>query len=78
MALDARLQSLMGHVIPRESLPPDPVDPVAVRAARARVVRQSGEPRPVAKVVDQAVPGPGGDVPVRIYWPRLAERLPAL
>ncbi|MCL6637075.1 MAG: alpha/beta hydrolase [Alicyclobacillus sp.] len=78
MALDERLQRLIGTVIPRESLPPDPVDPVAVRAARNRVVRQTGALRPVAKVEDQTVSGPGGNIPVRVYWPRFGARLPVL
>jgi len=29
----------------------------------------NGEPVPVAAVADQAVPGPGGDLPVRVYTP---------
>jgi acetyl esterase len=42
--------------------------------AQARAVIRSrfvpaAEPEPVAEVRDQAIPGPGGDIPVRIYRP---------
>jgi acetyl esterase len=37
----------------------------------------SAEPEPVAEVRDEVVPGPGGDIPVRIYRPP-GENLPVL
>ncbi len=36
----------------------------------------AGEPQPVAKVEDRVVPGPRGDIPVRIYHPSLDPGLP--
>ena len=42
-------------------------DPVEVRAMLAMAPRPEGEP--VARVEDRNVPGPAGDIPVRIYWP---------
>jgi acetyl esterase len=50
-----------------------------VTAAEARqVVKQAGEaaralvpPPEVARVEDRTVPGPAGEIPVRIYWPRV-------
>lgn len=42
-------------------------------------VRLNGDPPPVARVENRAIPGPGGDIPIRVYWPReLAgeERIP--
>jgi acetyl esterase len=32
----------------------------------------------VADVADRTIPGPGGAIPVRMYWPRDAEALPVL
>ena len=29
----------------------------------------AGQPEPVARVEDRSIPGPGGDLPIRIYWP---------
>jgi acetyl esterase len=38
----------------------------AVIAERAVLVQN---PEPVAKVIDRTVPGPAGDIAIRIYWP---------
>jgi acetyl esterase len=43
---------------------------------RSRFV-PAAEPEPVAEVRDQTIPGPGGDIPVRIYRPD-GEQLPIL
>jgi acetyl esterase len=37
-----------------------------------------GAPEPVASVTERVIPGPGGDLPVRIYRPVLDADLPAL
>lgn len=42
----------------------------------SRAARVDGEP--VARVEDRAVPGPGGDIPVRVYSPEATEPLPAV
>lgn len=44
-------------------------DPPTMRALYAAMRESDGEALPVAEVVDVSVPGPGGDVPVRIYRP---------
>lgn len=53
---------------PLESMsPPDArVQMAAMSAARG------GEPAPVKKLEDRNIPGPDGDIPVRIYWPNEA------
>src|SRR5207237_6919880 len=38
----------------------------------------AGEPPPVARVVDSTVPGPAGDIPVRIYAHDAEQALPGL
>jgi acetyl esterase len=57
-----------------------PVHTMTGAQARA-VIRSryvpSAEPEPVAEVRDEVVPGPGGDIPVRIYRPP-GENLPVL
>jgi acetyl esterase len=40
-----------------------------VRAQGAAARQAAGAPEVVARVDDRAVPGPGGEIPVRIYWP---------
>ncbi|MFF3756642.1 alpha/beta hydrolase [Streptomyces sp. NPDC002185] len=39
----------------------------------AAIQAGSGEPEPVAEVIDTTLPGPGGTLPVRIYRPAAAE-----
>ncbi|MHB8463245.1 MAG: alpha/beta hydrolase [Acidimicrobiales bacterium] len=38
-----------------------------------RILRETPLPQadviPVARVVDRTIPGPGGDIPIRLYWP---------
>jgi acetyl esterase len=51
-------------------------DPQAVRDFMALAPRPEGDP--VKRVEDRTIPGPNGDVPVRIYWPDAAGPLPIL
>lgn len=49
-----------------------PLETLSVQEARDRVVRfgkLSGPGEPVARVEDRAIPGPRGDIPIRIYTP---------
>lgn len=50
----------------------------ARRADLAAIREESAPPEPVAEVVDERIPGPGGDLPIRVYRPSTGERLPAL
>ncbi len=53
--------------------------PEAARAAINATIGGSGvAPHPVHRVVDRAVPGPAGGIPVRVYWPSAAADLPVL
>ena len=40
-----------------------------LRAVIGRRAQLLQDPEPVARVIDQKVPGPAGDINVRIYWP---------
>ena len=44
----------------------------------ASIRATGGEPEPVYEVVDQLLPGPDGDLPVRVYRPSAERPLPAL
>mgnify|MGYP006287175707 CR=1 FL=1 len=35
-------------------------------------------PRPMARVEDRTIPGPGGPIPMRLYWPERDSQMPAL
>lgn len=64
---DARLPAI-------ESLSPLEARAVFDAMAKAR----GGTPAPIARAEDRSVPGPGGDVPVRIYWPNATGTRPAV
>ncbi|HEX3588047.1 MAG TPA: alpha/beta hydrolase [Pseudonocardiaceae bacterium] len=49
------------------------------RGEDLRAIREGGgTPEPVASVVDDRIPGPGGDLPIRIYRPDADGTLPVL
>ncbi|MYV96938.1 alpha/beta hydrolase fold domain-containing protein [Streptomyces sp. SID3343] len=51
-------------------------DAVQARAVLAGNARPAAEPTPVAHVVNRTIPGPAGDLPVRIYHPTGVEGTP--
>jgi acetyl esterase len=58
-----------------------PFDEMSVEEARAAIAAlaaAAGEPEAVARVEDRRVPGPRGDIPVRIYTPRGDAPFPVL
>jgi acetyl esterase/lipase len=71
MPLHPKVQALLtaqrlSGAPPTHTLPPE-----RARAdMRAQVSAVSGPPQPVARVEDREVPGPAGQVPVRIYTPQ--------
>jgi acetyl esterase len=50
------------------SLPDVPVGEIAMLREQP-VMPPAGTPTPVARVEDRRIPGPAGELPVRIYWP---------
>ena len=58
---------------PLHTLPVETVRQIVIEHSASR-----GGPEPVHSVSDRAVPGPGGDLPVRVYRPREGEALPVL
>ncbi len=45
-------------------------------ASRARMLQ--GRPAPVAKVEEMTIPGPAGEIPIRVYWPEEDGPLPVV
>ncbi len=66
----------------RTALGVRPVNELTVEAAREQAVRvaraMSGPTEPVARVDERLLPGPYGDIPVRIYLPQLHGSAPVL
>ena len=49
------------------------------RAALREILRQwPGGPKPLPRVEDRAIPGPAGEIPIRIYWPSVGDQQPIL
>lgn len=58
--------------------PPGPLNPAAMRAGDESHVPPREQRLPVHSVVEQTLPTPAGDVPVRVYRPSAAATHPAL
>jgi acetyl esterase len=73
--LDAQLAALLEA--DKDAPRMEDQEPAAARQIYEEMVRQLGEQRlEVAKVEDRRVPGPDGDIPIRIYWPTGATGAP--
>ena len=72
---DARmlLDQLSGFVQPFNELGVE-----GARAAIAALAAGAGDPEPIHGVEDRRIPGPGGDIPIRIYTPEGDGPLPLL
>ncbi len=59
------------EALAKANLPPmHTLEPPAARELMAAMsTARGGEPTPVKKLEDRAIPGPAGEIPVRIYWP---------
>ena len=55
-----------------------PTHTLSVAAARQAFRSRIAKGAPVARSQDRTVPGPGGDIPVRIHWPAGTGPFPAL
>jgi len=76
MPLDPQAKALL------DVMPPMPdfstLDLAVVRAAIAQGPLAAGEPEPVGGVENRAIPGPGGEIRVRVYTPRGGAPFPGL
>ena len=78
MPLDPQARALLDQM---EAMGMPPLDALPVPEARAAIMAlaaTAGEPEPVARVENRTVPGPQGDIPVRIYVPAAVGPLPLL
>ncbi len=69
MPLDPKVKALLEQVAAM-GMPPFEALPVTeARLAIMAMAAMGGDPPPVAKIESRAIPGPAGDIPVRIYTP---------
>lgn len=81
MALDPILAAFLDDLRARGVPRPHEVPPERAREMyhlRSAAMRERGAPPEVAEVTDRTIPGPGGQLPVRVYRPRLGEALPTV
>nr|AEM45139.1 hypothetical protein [uncultured organism] len=79
MQLDPQMKTLLDQLTAAEAKPFHAGSPQEARAGiEALIGLVAGPPEHVAKVEDRKIPGPGGQVPVRIYTPTGAAPMGAL
>ncbi len=80
MPLDPQVQAFLDEIAALDPPPLETMTPDEAREMCIAEIEALGEPEAVAEVRDFTVPGPGGEVPVRLYKPESAgdEPLPVL
>ena len=78
MPLTAETEALLKTFAEAEGPTLQEMTPQEARAAYREMRALQGEPEDVAVVVERTVPGPAGDIPVRVYRPEGAGAFPAL
>lgn len=79
MPLDPQVQSFLDQMAALDAPPMSTLTPDLVRMG-TKMQREAFpvEPEPVAQVVNGAIPGPAGEIPIRIYTPAGSGPFPAL
>lgn len=75
MTLDPQAKSLLDALAEADGPPILEAEPEEVRQAMAALGALS-VPEAVREVVDRSVPGPDGEIPVRVYTPDIASEVP--
>jgi acetyl esterase len=78
MPLDPQARAILDQLPPLDAATLAALPPPALRQAMAAMPGSSGAGEPVAKVFERTLPGPAGEIPVRIYAPSEGRPLPAL
>ncbi len=78
MPLDPQVQAFLEQMQAMNMPPLNAMTVDEARAAASAMSEMHGEPEPVASVDNVGVPGPAGEIPVRIYTPEQSGPLPIL
>ena len=78
MPLDPQARMLMDQVAASGIRPFEEASVAEARQTIMMLATAAGEPEPVAKVENRTVPGPAGDIPLRVYTPEARGPLPIL
>ena len=78
MALDPQTKNLLDTMAAAGRPALNEQTPAEARAGFVPLAQMAGAPEPVASVEDRRIPGPGGDIPVRIFTPEGSAPFPTL
>jgi acetyl esterase len=78
MPLDPQVQSLLDQFAAPGQAPLNEIPVEEGRQVALLLATFDGEPEAVDTVEDRAVPGPGGEIPVRVYRPARTDPLPVV
>src|SRR2546426_253969 len=69
MPLDPKVKEVLDQLAASAMPQFETMSPVEARAAFVALLAMQGDPPPVARVENRRIPGPAGDLPIRIYAP---------
>ena len=82
MPLHPQCKAVLDAIAAQGGKPIEESTPAEIRASRAQnaeaMAALAGPEQRVARAEDRTIPGPGGPIPVRVYWPVIGKKLPAL
>lgn len=79
MVLDPQAKTLLEQMEAAGSPPLESLPPVQARAMMDKMFQSEEKtPEPVEEVIDRSIPGPDGEIPVRVYTPEGTGPFPAL
>lgn len=78
MGLDPQARALLDQVAAFGVPPLHTLSVAEARRATAAMAALQGEPEPIARVENRTIPGPAGEIPVRVYTPSHDGPLPVL
>ena len=77
--LHPQIQKVLEAMARLELKPIEAMTPAEAREQmETMAASRKAEPLPTARIENRTIPGPAGDIPVRIYWPNAAGILPAI
>jgi acetyl esterase len=75
MPLDPQARAILDQLAALGAKPTEQMTPAEARAERARTAQiratMAAPFQEVARVKDRTIPGPGGPIPIRVYWPQV-------
>lgn len=78
-ALHPQIEQVLKAMAEAKLRPIEEMTPAEARQQMEATARaRKAEPLPVAKVAERSIPGPGGDIRLRLYWPNGAGPVPAI